>query len=152
MKMRRLPLFFLIGIMIVAVAGCSDDKKDDTGVVTEEVGVSNSQSRPEHDWMRIHFKKPWNWGDPRIYVFGQHGAMVEQYAGDWPGKKMKPEGNGWYVFTINKARRAHVIFTDGNNQIPRPNWPTHEFTRDEGEWWYNGSWYDHDPEPTPGSK
>lgn len=82
-----------------------------------------------------------------IHYWSATGATTSQTS--WPGVAMTPEGNNWYVYTIEGATSANMLFTCGENKE----------TGDlegvkEGEHWYkDGKWSDIDPSgptPTPG--
>ena len=145
-------LFPLILFLALFVTGCSCDKEKDTMkeevMVEEEVDlvVSVQPEEKAFNGIRIHFQRPDGWGEPNIYAVGEQGASSDPYAGEWPGTKMIPEGNDWYVFTVDNVDQATIIFNDGNRQIPKANWPLYDAEREKGEWWFDGSWHDSPPE------
>jgi len=101
---------------------------------------------PVFDGLKVHFKRPAEWGDPNLYVYQEFGAKTEQYTGEWPGAPMAPEGGGWYVHAAEGVPgSARVIFNDGNIQLPRPG--TVAPAMPKGEWWFQGgAWYETNPD------
>lgn len=76
------------------------------------------------DGMTVYFKKPVSWGDTiyaYIYDDSDGGLKILK---DWPGNKMKPEGDGAYSYTFEAEWSSGVImFSDGKNQYPSSNEP-----------------------------
>lgn len=102
------------------------------------------QVTPVFDGLKLHFKRPEDWGEPNVYVYQEFGAKTEQYSGEWTGTRMLPEGGGWYTFSVEGIPASRVIFNDGNIQVPRPGTVAQEMPR--GEWWFEGdTWYETDP-------
>lgn len=99
---------------------------------------------PVFDGLKIHFRKPPDWREPNVYIYQGFGATTELYTGAWPGTRMIPEGDGWYVFVAEGIPSSKVIFNDGNVQDPRPQ--SSGFERRRGEWWYDGAaWHEAHP-------
>jgi len=98
---------------------------------------------PVFNGLKIHYKRPPAWREPNVYIFQEFGANTEQYSGPWPGSRMTPEGNGWYVFAVENIPASKVFFSDGNVQDPRPQ--SLGFELRNGEWWYDGAWHEADP-------
>ena len=140
-------------LLILGLAGCSGKAKENAEASAppagqeQTAGEQAASSQTKFDGLIIHFKRPADWGEPRIYLFEQAGARTEEYAGGWPGSPMTPEGNGWYVYSAAGIPVAKIIFNDGNNQIPKPLWPQFGFEKQQGEWWYDGSWHVTNPDP-----
>jgi hypothetical protein len=97
----------------------------------------------EFNGLKIHYKRPRDWREPNAYIYEEFGANMEQYSGEWPGSRMMPEGDDWYVYEVEGLPRGKVIFNDGNVQNPRPQ--SLGYLLKKGEWWYNGSWHKTDP-------
>lgn len=59
----------------------------------------------------------------------------------WPGEAMTAESGGWYTYTISGQTSASIVFSNnGSGQ-------TGDLSRTTvDEWWYNGSWFDHNPD------
>jgi hypothetical protein len=115
-------------------------------VRAEKDGIASERPlivEPAFDGLKIHYKRPPEWREPNAYIFQEFGANMEQYSGEWPGARMAPEGNGWYVFAVEGIPMSKVIFNDGNLQDPRPQAPGFELKK--GEWWYDGKWHETDP-------
>jgi chitodextrinase len=93
--------------------------------------------------LTVHFKKPADWSTPQLYFYGQQPTGVPGV--DWgTAPEMTAEENGWYVYTIEYATSAYVIFKDGTNQIPPSGQPG--FIRST-EGWYDGTeWSDSNPD------
>lgn len=150
MKKHYGYLFPLFLTLLLFFTGCSGEKKKDgikEGVaVKEDVEmVGSTQPKESFNGLRVHFKRPDGWGEPNFYAVGEEGAFSKQYSGKWPGSKMTPEGNGWYVYTVDNVERANIVFNDGDHQIPRPDWTRLDMDRDKGEWWFDGSWHKSPP-------
>jgi len=90
--------------------------------------------------LTVHFK-PVSYVDPEIYFWN---VTPSGPTTTWPGVQMTSEGNGWYSYTFQNADCANVIFSDnGNSQ-------TADLSRCTTEgWYYNGAWYDQNPDVTP---
>ena len=60
----------------------------------------------------------------------------------FPGVPMKEEKDGWYSYTVSNAKAANMIIS-----IPDKEYQTSEFTKEEGEWWYDidGGWTNQAP-------
>lgn len=76
------------------------------------------------DGMTVYFKKPANWKDTLyayIYDDSDGGLKILK---EWPGNKMKDEGDGLYSYTFESEWSGGLImFSDGKNQYPSSNQP-----------------------------
>jgi len=58
----------------------------------------------------------------------------------WPGELMEDEGNGWHKKTLEEVTCTNIIFnSNGNNQ-------TGDLNRCGDGWYFNGTWFDSNPE------
>lgn len=94
--------------------------------------------------LKIHFKKPGNWGTPQLYYYQTSPSVTEPAWQSSP--TMNAEQGDWYVYTIEGVSSARVIFKDSNgNQMPAAN-QSGMFRDKEG--WYSGTnWSDSNPNP-----
>ncbi|OQA13877.1 MAG: Beta/alpha-amylase precursor [bacterium ADurb.Bin363] len=88
--------------------------------------------------IKIHVKNYSN-----IYVWVENEGVTKKLLGDWPGTVMSEDGIvGWKTYTISESilgtyETVNLIFnTPGQT-------PT--LTIKKGEWWYDGKWYEKDP-------
>ncbi|OOM04931.1 TIM-barrel domain-containing protein [Clostridium acetobutylicum] len=91
-------------------------------------------------YMKVHFKNISTWAAPNIYFYDATGGVTGP---EWPGAKMKDDGNGWYSYTIDNCTSAKVLFNDGVNQIPGHNEPGFDVSGEE--WYKDGNWYKSNP-------
>lgn len=90
-----------------------------------------SATEDEHE-VTLHFK--WEGSQPHVaYSVDETNTSTTK-----PGVPMKDEGNGWYTYTIKNAEEADVVIS-----VPEMDYTTSEFSRSEGEYWYNldTGWY-----------
>ncbi len=66
----------------------------------------------------VYFMKPDSWNkEVYAYVYDETTGSVVKYNKEWPGEKMKDEGDGKYSYTFTEDWQAPlIIFTDGDNQ------------------------------------
>lgn len=85
----------------------------------------------------LHFK--WKGSQPHM-AYTVEGTDV---ATTTPGVPMKDEGNGWYTYTVKDAEEADVVIS-----VPELGYTTSEFSRSEGEYWYDldAGWYTNAPD------
>ena len=100
-------------------------------------GISHNQIAfaAETDGITIHFKT--DWGGADIFYWN----LQKKYNNPtrWTGDTMKPEGDGWYVYTFEDAKTVDFMINYQGNQ-------TTHFTKETGEYWYAGNtWYDYKP-------
>lgn len=97
---------------------------------------SVSTKKQTEDRVTIHFK----WSGPQPHV-----AYTNEKTGESttkPGVPMKDEGNGWYSCTVPNADSVKMAIS-----VPDVDYQTTEFTREDGEYWYdlNTGWYTKTP-------
>lgn len=80
----------------------------------------------------VHFRRPAGWSNNPNTYFWNPDPSVSVPA--WPGSPMTDEGNGWFVFTINGAKCANIIFN--NNSTPQ----TADLVNICGEQWFDNGW------------
>ncbi|WP_299899683.1 starch-binding protein [uncultured Aquimarina sp.] len=87
------------------------------------------------DSMTIYYKG--NLTNPSIYYWNTTPTASTI---PWPGVVMNPIGNDWYSFTFDTISCANIIFSNnGSSQ-------TEDLQRCGDGWYYNGTWYDSNPE------
>lgn len=99
----------------------------------------NTASAEGQQSLTIHMKKPAGWDSISMYYYGTDPKIDEPKWDSAPA--MTPEGDDWYVYTIQGATSANVIFKDGSgNQIP----PKLEkgILRDKEGWFDGTNWSD----------
>lgn len=108
-----------------------------SGVNTPLDAKSVSTNKQEQDSVTLHFK--WSGSQPHVaYTNEKTGESTTK-----PGVPMKEEGNGWYSCTIPDADSMKMSIS-----VPEVDYQTTEFTREEGEYWYDldSGWYTEAPE------
>lgn len=94
-----------------------------------------SATEDQHE-VTLHFK--WEGPQPHVaYFVDETNTSTTK-----PGVPMKDEGNGWYTYTVKNAEEAEVVIS-----VPELNYTTTEFSRSEGEYWYDldTGWYTKTP-------
>lgn len=85
----------------------------------------------------VRFKKPMNWAAPvNIYFWDTHPQGQNSH---WPGMAMASEEDDWFVFRFTGVVAARLVFNDGQQQ-------TQDLQRDREGWFYEGQWYDENPQ------
>jgi alpha-amylase len=86
--------------------------------------------------LTIHFHT--NWSNPHMHYWNitPTGAAPNT---TWPGASMAPEGNGWYVYTIDNAECANIVFNNGGSP------QTADLFRCGEGWYINGAWHNQFP-------
>ena len=105
---------------------------------------------PQPDHRTIHFKGGWS-NTPYVYIYS--GTNTE-HAGEWPGKTMTAESNGWYSYTLpdEAGKEAMVIFNTGKNgsdRYPADQEPGIKLDFNGYEGWYllkDYKWYEQNPD------
>ncbi|GIP09891.1 hypothetical protein J1TS5_20610 [Paenibacillus macerans] len=111
-----------------------------------EDGVSTQQyifmKKDPHAGLSVHFKKPADWGTPRLYFYETSPKVAEPA---WAEAPVMTRGTGdWYSYTINGVDGATVIFRDDKGrQNPGQNQPGFPLAADG---WYDGRWHDSNPD------
>ena len=91
--------------------------------------------QPNSNDLKVYFKSD-SFSDPEIYFWNTSPSNLTT---SWPGESMQPEANGWYSYTFTDTNCANVIFSNnGNSQ-------TADLSRCSEGWYYNGTWYDQNP-------
>ncbi len=90
----------------------------------------------------VHYHNIDKWEIPFIYCY------MDDYEGaSWPGIQMKHEKGDWYSHTVYDMSQIRVIFSDnGKNQNPGQGETGYLVKNDM--WYYNGKWYDQEPQNT----
>jgi glycosidase len=105
--------------------------------VTETVNFEITSS------FTVYFKKPDGWGTAYIYYWPGNPPNDNGDCGnsaDWPGNPMTSMDDGWYYYTFDTGTKTALIFN--NNGASQ----TGDLFREGTGWYYNGAWYDTDPE------
>lgn len=92
--------------------------------------------------LTVYFKKPANWGQPKIYAWLDNNGQITKLLGNWSGKDMllaSEEGDDWYKYTIEGYTACNLIFNDGNNQ-------TNDLYRDRTGYYKDNNWTNGNPE------
>ncbi|MEW7292739.1 starch-binding protein [Aquimarina sp. 2304DJ70-9] len=75
--------------------------------------------------------------NPNLYFWNTSPGTTTT---SWPGVSMTDAGNGWFTYTLNDVNCTNLIFSNnGTNQ-------TQDLNRCGDGWYYNGTWYDSNPE------
>ena len=118
--------------------------------VVENTPTPQPTKAPVKGKMILHFYNESNWSTPAIHYWSAVGSASATTK--WPGEALTAESNNWYVFTLEGATSANLLFVDQANPIDSNK--TADTSQKEGEWWYKGGvWTDRDPSgptPTPG--
>ncbi len=97
--------------------------------------VSNSFTfSTNSDSMTIYYKGTLN--NPNIYFWNTSPSTI---TANWPGERMIDQENGWFSYTLNSVC-ANLIFSDNGAS------KTTDLNRCGDGWYYNGTWYDSNPE------
>jgi PKD repeat protein len=105
--------------------------------VTDAQGNSHQLTKkivvgPAEGNVIVHFRRPAGWNNvPNTYFWAPEPTVNVP---GWPGTPMTDEGNGWYVFTVNGAKCANIIF----NNAPAPQTP--DLMNICGEQWFDNGW------------
>lgn len=121
------------------------DFKVNGGSVSIWVKKGGSGSNPVEPGSKltIHFKKPSDWSTPQLYFYETSPQVTEPSWASAP--VMTRESGDWYVYTINGASSARIIFKDSSGkQAPGANQPG--FLRSQEGWYSNGVWYNSNPD------
>ena len=92
--------------------------------------------------LTIHFKGN-GYTNPHIHYWNTTPAVPST---TWPGEAMEPEANGWYVYTIEDADCANIVFNNNGGA------QTADLQRCQEGWYVDGVWYDSEPTPPAGLK
>ncbi|KZS40231.1 hypothetical protein AWE51_04555 [Aquimarina aggregata] len=85
--------------------------------------------------MTVHYKGTLD--NPSVYYWNTTPLAIST---SWPGQSMTAVGNGWYTYTLSGVTCSNIIFSaNGTNQ-------TTDLNRCGDGWYYNGIWYDSNPE------
>jgi len=101
--------------------------------VWSDTNPFNATTNPNS--MTVHYKG--NLNNLNLYYWNTSPGNLTT---NWPGEPMEDEGNGWYKRTLDGVTCTNLIFSDnGNNQ-------TADLSRCEDGWYFNGTWFDFNPE------
>ena len=91
--------------------------------------------QPSSGGMTIYYKG--NLNTPEMYFWNTSPVDIST---SWPGESMQDIGNGWFSYTLANVSCTNLIFSDnGSNQTTDQN-------RCGNGWYFNGVWYDSNPE------
>ena len=76
------------------------------------------------DGLTVYFTKPENWKETLYtYIYDDSNGSLKVLK-EWPGNKMKDEGDGLYSYTFeSKWSSGLIMFSDGSNQYPGSDQP-----------------------------
>lgn len=107
----------------------------DTEGLSSQVITNSFTFSETTDSMTVYYKGQLS--NPNIYYWNTT-PIASTVA--WPGATMTDIGNGWYSFTFSGINCTNIIFNgNGANQ-------TEDLQRCGDGWYYNGTWYDSNPE------
>ena len=109
---------------------------DSAGNTDSKLTAKQLSQKEETHEITIHYK--WKGSQPHVYYKVESTNAETTY----PGVPMKDEGNGWFTYTISEAEAADLIIS-----VPEKSYQTSEFSRVEGEYWYDDEtgWYTKEP-------
>lgn len=110
----------------VTVNGVDKDGNE----VTPQTVIYTKIEKPK--CLTIHVKNDSWTSTPNAYVYSESGAAAVKYTGDWPGKAMIDEGDGWYTLDVEDTISGKVIFNGTWGQYPESQQPGMDV---EGEVW-----------------
>ncbi len=94
-----------------------------------------TQNNDTSNSMTIHYKGTLN--TPSLYYWNTDPSTLTT---NWPGIPMESEANDWYKITLEGVTCTNLIFSNnGNNQ-------TDDLFRCNDSWYYNGVWFNTNPE------
>ncbi|MBQ5565755.1 MAG: MucBP domain-containing protein, partial [Clostridia bacterium] len=83
--------------------------------------------------LQVHYYNSNSWSAVNMYAYTGDGASAVKLLGEWPGKAMTSEGDGWFFCEVPDNETAKVLFNNGNGaQEPGSQQPGYELT---GEVW-----------------
>ncbi len=107
---------------------------DTGGLSSEIISHEFTFSSTSTDQLKLYYKG--SLSNPSIYFWNTNPINVDT---NWPGESMTDIGNGWYLYTLDQISCTNLIFSDnGANQ-------TADLNRCGDGWYYNGTWYDSNP-------
>ena len=103
----------------------------------QSIDVQEMSATESGHEVTLHFK--WKGSQPHM-AYTVEDTNVSTTT---PGVPMKDEGNGWYTYTVKNAKEADVVIS-----VPELDYTTSEFSRFEGEYWYDldAGWYTKAPD------
>jgi len=111
------------------------DPRDNT---PDDDDTDNPDDQDTADGITIYYKG--NLSNPTLY-FWNTSPGTQTTA--WPGESMTDIGNGWFSYKLNAANCTNLIFSsNGSNKTP-------DLQRCGDGWYYNGTWYDSNPNEQP---
>lgn len=109
----------------VTVTSGADTNIGNLGTVTDRIIV---HAKYTHVWA-------WTTGNTSDNLTG----------GNWPGRAMTDEGNGWYVYAFETGKTAIDVLLSNNGSNKSREEGGDSLTA--GEWWYkDGTWYEANPD------
>lgn len=88
----------------------------------------------------VHYFNENHWTVPYLYYYDG-----SKNGGAWPGNKMKEDHYGWFSYDIIGFDQANVIFSN-NGASQNPAQGQEKFLVDKDKWYFNGKWYEEEPE------
>ena len=106
--------------------GTSENSTDGSLSSMQSMRAQNVSTSANQHEVTLHFK--WEGSQPHVaYSVDETNTATTN-----PGVPMNDEGNGWYTYTIKNAEEADVVIS-----VPEMDYTTSEFSRSEGEYWYD---------------
>ncbi len=101
-----------------------DLTKSDSATGTVKSGtntVTFKYNYVEPTSLRVHYYNANNWASVNMYAYtGDDDATAKRYLGEWPGKAMTSEGDGWFVCDVPDVESARVLFNAGYSGPQEP--------------------------------
>ncbi len=88
--------------------------------------------------LTVYFKSD-TFSNPTIYFWN---TSPFSHTTSWPGKPMTTYTNNWYSYTFENTTCANIIFSNNGSS------KTSDLNRCSTGWYYNGKWYDTNPDNT----
>ncbi len=98
-------------------------------------GVWHDSNPEEAQQLTVYFKSD-SFSSPEIYFWN---VTPSGNTTTWPGETMIADIDGWYRYTFENTNCTNIIFS--NNGASQ----TTDLNRCTNGWYYNGSWYDNQP-------
>ncbi|KAA1247824.1 alpha-amylase family glycosyl hydrolase [Aquimarina sp. RZ0] len=92
--------------------------------------------------LHVYFKKPPTWSQVNVHYWNEFPNVLS--TSNWPGPSMnRIDNSDWYVYIFEGVESTSLLFNDQGST------KTDDLTRNRDGWYYNGVWYDSNPEDTP---
>ncbi len=104
-------------------------------------GTWHDNNPEQSQELTVYFKSD-TYSSPEIYFWQ---TTPSNQTTSWPGEQMILDSNGWYQYTFSNTNCTNIIFSNnGASQTP-------DLNRCTNGWYYNGTWYDNNPEASTNS-